>query len=160
MQALRIFENPETTSPLVQKLLAHWGGGSVLLGTGDGNLAILVSASAQPLRPWALGAAGGAGPAEEFLPGQLLLRRGESSWVARLTEGLMFSAVQNFLVSQNGKVLKHAQTLADSDSDWWTSTWCIPTPGLGLILGKWVCTTWFARIAVPLVIWHYSVISL
>ena len=88
MQALRIFENPETTSPLVQKLLAHWGGGSVLLGTGDGNLAILVSASAQPLRPWALGAAGGAGPAEEFLPGQLLLRRGESSWVARLTEGL------------------------------------------------------------------------
>ena len=111
MQALRIFENPETTSPLVQKLLAHWGGGSVLLGTGDGNLAILVSACAQPLRPWALGAAGGAGPAEEFLPGQLLLRRGESSWVARLTEGLMFSAVQNFLVGQNGKVLSMPKLL-------------------------------------------------
>lgn len=54
---------------------------------GDGNLAILVSALAQPLRPWALGAAGGAGPAEEFLPGQLLLRRASGAWVERLTEG-------------------------------------------------------------------------
>ncbi|CAL1170137.1 unnamed protein product [Cladocopium goreaui] len=85
-----ILENPESTSVPVHKLLAHFGGGSVLLGTGDGNLAILVSALAQPLRPWALGGAlgaAGSGPAEEFLPGQLLLRRASGAWVERLREG-------------------------------------------------------------------------
>ena len=55
---------------------------------GDGNLAILVSALAQPLRPWALMASGaGSGPAEELLPGQLLLRRASGAWVERLREG-------------------------------------------------------------------------
>eukprot|EP00435_Cladocopium_sp_Y103_P036830 s365_g9.t1 len=85
-----ILENPESTSVPVHKLLAHFGGGSVLLGTGDGNLAILVSALAQPLRPWALrgaSSAAGSGPAEEFLPGQLLLRRASGAWVERLREG-------------------------------------------------------------------------
>ena len=62
----------------------------LLHGAGDGNLAMLVSALAQPLRPWALGGAlgaAGSGPAEEFLPGQLLLRRASGAWVERLREG-------------------------------------------------------------------------
>jgi hypothetical protein len=62
----------------------------LLHGAGDGNLAILGSALAQPLRPWALGGAlgaAGSGPAEEFLPGQLLLRRASGAWVERLREG-------------------------------------------------------------------------
>ena len=81
---LRILERPQLTSNLVHQLLAQWGGGTVLLETASGDLSVLVSALSEPVRPWA----DALSPAERFLPGQLVLRRGKPSWMANLAEGL------------------------------------------------------------------------
>ena len=83
---LRILERPQLTSNLVHHLVAQWGGGTVLLETAAGDLSVLVSALSEPVRPWAE-RADSLSPAERFLPGQLVLRRGKPSWMANLAEG-------------------------------------------------------------------------
>ncbi|CAE7259970.1 unnamed protein product [Symbiodinium microadriaticum] len=81
-----ILERPQLTSNLVHQLVAQWGGGTVLLETAAGDLSVLVSALSEPVRPWAE-RADSLSPAERFLPGQLVLRRGKPSWMANLAEG-------------------------------------------------------------------------
>ncbi|CAE7723402.1 unnamed protein product [Symbiodinium sp. CCMP2456] len=81
-----ILERPQLTSNLVHQLVAQWGGGTVVLETAAGDLSVLVSALSEPVRPWAE-RADSLSPAERFLPGQLVLRRGKPSWMANLAEG-------------------------------------------------------------------------
>ncbi|CAJ1380920.1 unnamed protein product [Effrenium voratum] len=80
-----LVERPQELPFLVHQLVAHWGGGSVLLAAADG-LAVLVSALAEPVRP-SKALSSNSGPAEHLLPGQLVLRRGRPAWTARLAEG-------------------------------------------------------------------------
>eukprot|EP00931_Biecheleriopsis_adriatica_P057118 TRINITY_DN33879_c0_g1_i1.p1 TRINITY_DN33879_c0_g1~~TRINITY_DN33879_c0_g1_i1.p1 ORF type:complete len:3259 (+),score=710.44 TRINITY_DN33879_c0_g1_i1:1294-9777(+) len=70
-----------TPTERVNRLLSQWGGGTALLENASGELRVLVSALAEPIRP-------AAGPAADgFLPSQAVLRRGDQAWVANLAEG-------------------------------------------------------------------------
>eukprot|EP00930_Biecheleria_cincta_P042954 TRINITY_DN29551_c0_g1_i1.p1 TRINITY_DN29551_c0_g1~~TRINITY_DN29551_c0_g1_i1.p1 ORF type:complete len:4122 (-),score=701.34 TRINITY_DN29551_c0_g1_i1:256-12621(-) len=65
----------------VGRLLCQWGGGTALLENSSGELRVLVSALAEPIRP-------ANGPfVDGFLPTRLALRRGSEAWVANLAEG-------------------------------------------------------------------------
>ncbi|CAK0887697.1 unnamed protein product [Prorocentrum cordatum] len=64
-----------------ERLLAHWGGGTLLLVNVAGEMIVLASAVAEPIRP-RLGDFG-----EGLLPCRLVLRRGDPGWVSNLEEG-------------------------------------------------------------------------
>ncbi|CAK0788830.1 unnamed protein product, partial [Prorocentrum cordatum] len=69
----------------VEHLVGQWGGGTVLLEDVAGAFVVLVSAVAEPIRP--ADHHGDLGAVEQYLPLQLVLRRGAKSWVSNLVEG-------------------------------------------------------------------------
>jgi len=70
----------------VQRLLVQYGGGTLLLENSSREFMVLVSAIAEPIRPAATEKPP-AEPLENFLPSQLVFRRGRKKWMDNLSEG-------------------------------------------------------------------------
>eukprot|EP00929_Paragymnodinium_shiwhaense_P044942 TRINITY_DN23026_c0_g1_i2.p1 TRINITY_DN23026_c0_g1~~TRINITY_DN23026_c0_g1_i2.p1 ORF type:complete len:4431 (+),score=980.35 TRINITY_DN23026_c0_g1_i2:153-13445(+) len=67
----------------LQSVLAQFGGGTVLLEDHSGNIMILLSSVAEPIRPTSASHTS----LECFLPCQTIFRRGRPEWIANLSSG-------------------------------------------------------------------------
>ncbi|CAK0855002.1 unnamed protein product [Prorocentrum cordatum] len=69
----------------VTKLVAQFGGGTLLLEDDMGAMMVLASSVAEPVRPALVGK--GSGAVERLLPGQLVFKCGQERWMRNLVGG-------------------------------------------------------------------------